>query len=98
MLAWSGNYTIKACATNTSLQLVAGINDEASQYKLPSKATFTTPEFAMTYSLEGKGGVSRAFHNWARRYKLAHGDQLRDVLLNSWEGVYFNVNQRVWTR
>lgn len=94
VLAWSGNYTIKACATNTSLQLVAGINDEASQYKLPSKATFTTPEFAMTYSLEGKGGVSRAFHNWARRYKLAHGDQLRDVLLNSWEGVYFNVNQK----
>ena len=47
----------------------------------------------MTYSSEGKGGVSRAFHRWARAYKLNQGNKERDILLNSWEGVYFNVNQ-----
>ena len=92
-LAWSGNYTLKACASNTSLSVVAGINEETSHYTLASKETFTTPEFAMTYSTEGKGGVSRAFHRWARTYKLCHGTQPRDILLNSWEGVYFKVNQ-----
>ena len=92
-LAWSGNFTLKAQADNNSLNIVAGINEETSQYVLEGGQTFRTPEFAMTYSTEGKGGVSRAFHRWARRYKLNHGDRLHDILLNSWEGVYFNVNQ-----
>ena len=48
----------------------------------------------MTYSTEGKGGVSRAFHRWARKYALAHGDQERMILLNSWEGVYFNIDEK----
>ena len=47
----------------------------------------------MTYSTSGKGGVSRASHRWARMYKLSHGNVERDILLNSWEGVYFKVNQ-----
>lgn len=92
-LAWSGNYTLKTVATNKSLDVIAGINEETSQYTLEPKATFTTPEFAMTSSAEGKGGVSRAFHRWARKYKLNQGNVERDILLNSWEGVYFKVNQ-----
>lgn len=93
VLAWSGNYKIKVHAQNNSLEVLAGINEETSRYILDGGKTFTTPEFAMTYSTEGKGGVSRAFHRWARKYALCHGDQERMILLNSWEGVYFNVNQ-----
>lgn len=73
--------------------MVAGINEETSHYVLEPKETFSTPEFAMTYSTQGKGGVSRAFHRWARQYKLNQGNVERDILLNSWEGVYFKVNQ-----
>lgn len=92
-LAWSGNYKIKLHTQNNSLEIFAGINEETSRYMLDGGKTFTTPEFAMTYSVEGKGGVSRAFHRWARKYALQHGNQERMILLNSWEGVYFKVNQ-----
>lgn len=92
-LAWTGNYLLKMDITNTKLNIIAGINEENSHYKLESKETFKTPEFAMTYSTSGKGGVSCAFHRWARMYKLSHGNVERDILLNSWEGVYFKVNQ-----
>ena len=93
-LAWTGNYLIKMDVRNTRFNVIAGINEENSHYILEAGETFVTPEFAMTYSVTGKGGVSRAFHRWARKYKLAHGNVLRDVLLNSWEGVYFKVNQQ----
>lgn len=94
-LLWSGNYKTKIVADNNRVEVISGINDDTSTLLLKPGQTFTTPEFAMTYSTEGKGGVSRAFHRWGRKYGMAHGDRLRDVLLNSWEGVYFGVNQEV---
>lgn len=93
-LAWSGTYLIKMDVRNTTFNISAGMNEETSHYILESKERFVTPEFAMTYSTTGKGGVSRAFHRWARQYKLNQGNVLRDILLNSWEGVYFKVNQK----
>lgn len=94
-LLWSGNYKTKIIADNNSLSVISGINEETSAFTLKAGETFRTPEFAMTFSQEGKGGVSRAFHRWGRKYGLAHGNKPRDILLNSWEGVYFNVNQEV---
>lgn len=47
----------------------------------------------MTYSDEGLSGSSRNFHRWARLHKLANGTKLRKILLNSWEGVYFKINE-----
>ncbi|MBQ8098012.1 MAG: alpha-galactosidase [Bacteroidaceae bacterium] len=94
-LMWSGNFKMILHASNNSLTLLAGINDDGATYVLQPQEIFTTPELAMAYSTEGKGGVSRAFHRWALRHALMHGDKLRDILLNSWEGVYMNVNQPV---
>ena len=95
VLAWSGNYKLKLDVRNTALNIIVGMNEESSQYILEPKETFVTPEFAMTYSTNGKGGVSRAFHHWARQYKMNQGERLHDILLNSWEGVYFKVDQEV---
>ena len=92
-LAWPGNYKLKVDAKNTSLSLIAGINEEETPYLLEGGQTFTTPELCMTYSDEGKGGVSRALHRWARQYKLHNGQTPRDILLNSWEGVYMNITE-----
>ena len=94
-LMWSGNYKTRIVATNNGLTVFSGINEDTSTYHLAAGETFRTPEFVMAYSTEGKGGVSRAFHRWARKYALHGGDKLRDILLNSWEGVYFKVNQEV---
>lgn len=94
-LLWSGNYKTRIAVENNSISVFSGINEETSTFTLKAGETFRAPEFAMAFSSEGKGGVSRAFHKWARKYGIAHGNQPRDILLNSWEGVYFGVNQEV---
>lgn len=95
-LAWGGNYRIVFSNDySQTTRIVAGINEEQSQYMLAPKEIFTTPVFAFTYSDEGKSGISRNIHRWARLHRLNHGTGLRDIVLNSWEGVYFKVNQEV---
>lgn len=95
-LAWGGNYRIIFSNDySQTTRIIAGINEEQSQYMLAPKEIFTTPVFAFTYSDEGKSGISRNIHRWARLHRLNHGTGLRDVILNSWEGVYFKVNQEV---
>ncbi len=94
-LLWAGNFKTELSADNHSLKVISGINDDASRITLAPGESFTTPELAMAYSTEGKGGVSRAFHKWGRKYGMTHGDRLHDILLNSWEGVYFGINQEV---
>ena len=74
-------------------RLFAGISEDMSAYKLEPGETFATPKVALSYSTEGKGGVSRNFHRWARRHALANGDKERKVLLNSWEGVYLDITE-----
>lgn len=94
-LVYTGDYKTNVVATQSDVTVISGINPDHSTYYLTKNETFTTPEFLMTVSSEGKGGVSRAFHRWARMYGLHGSDSLRDILLNSWEGVYMDVNQEV---
>ena len=94
-LCYSGNYRIKIDTDDTEYHyLFAGINEDNSEYHLKRGETFTTPALALTFSEEGLSGVSRNFHKWGRKYKLMHGDKERKILLNSWEGVYFDINQK----
>ena len=93
-LCYTGNYKLRIDTDDSEYhQFYAGINEENSAYILEKEETFRTPELALTFSDEGLSGASRNFHRWARLHKLAHGNKLRKILLNSWEGVYFNVNQ-----
>ena len=95
-LCWTGNYKLRIDTRGKYRHtLVAGIDDLHTAYTLKPGESFQTPELALVYSNEGKGGVSRAFHRWGRAGKLHNGRGLRDILLNSWEGVYMNVNQEV---
>ena len=93
-LCYSGNYRLKVETDDTEYHyFFAGINEDNSEYHLKKGETFTTPPLALSYSTEGLSGVSRNFHKWGRKYKLMHGDKERKILLNSWEGVYFDINQ-----
>ena len=94
-LCYSGNYRLKVVTDDTEYHyFFAGINEDNSEYHLKKGETFTTPKLALSYSQEGLSGVSRNFHKWGRKYMLAHGDKERKILLNSWEGVYFDINQQ----
>ena len=93
-LCYTGNYKLRIDTDDSEYhQFYAGINEENSSYTLEKEEVFRTPELALTYSGEGLSGASRNFHRWARQHKLAHGNQPRRILLNSWEGVYFDINQ-----
>lgn len=93
-LCYSGNYKLRVDTDESDFHhFFAGINEDNSSYILAPGETFVTPELALTYSTEGKGGASRSFHNWAKKHKIAHGDKDRKILLNSWEGVYFDINE-----
>lgn len=93
-LCYSGNYELRIDTGDTDWhQFFAGINPDNSSYTLAPKEVFRTPELALTWSDEGLSGASRNFHKWARSHKMAHGDRLRKILLNSWEGVYFDINE-----
>ena len=93
-LCYSGNYELKFNTDNSEFHyFFAGICPDASEYRLEPEEVFVTPALALTYSREGLSGASRNFHDWARKYKIAHGNVERKILLNSWEGVYFNVTE-----
>lgn len=95
-LCWSGNYKLRIAtdAYDTNLRhFIAGIDETAADYRLRPGQTLRTPELALTFSTTGKGGVSRNMHRWARQYKLHNGMAVRDVLLNSWEGVYLDITE-----
>ena len=93
-VVYSGNYQLKVETDDTDYHyFFAGINPDNSAYHLKKGETFVTPAVALSFSKEGLSGVSRNFHKWGRNYKLAHGNKERKILLNSWEGVYFDINQ-----
>lgn len=93
-LCWGGNYELKFQTKDSDYHtFIAGICPDNAQYYLEKGETFTTPALAYTFSSEGLSGASRNFHHWGRNWKMAHGNVERRVLLNSWEGVYFDINE-----
>ncbi len=97
-LAWSGNYKLSFELDETgSLGIVSGMNPFASTFKLDTGKKLEAPEMILTYSDRGVGQISRNYHDWARKYGMAHGDQIHPIILNSWEGAYFNFDEETIT-
>lgn len=74
----------------TRMQL--GLQEEWFSYPLEPGQEFTAPEVVMTYSADGLGRLSQNLHQCFRK-NLCRGkykDQVRPVLVNSWEASYFD--------
>lgn len=92
-LMYSGNFRVTFDTDDSEFHYYfAGINPDNSEYHLKKGEKLTAPHVAYTFSNEGLSGASRTYHRWGRKYQLRHGNQERDILLNSWEGVYFDIN------
>lgn len=95
-LCYPGNYKLFVDTDDSNYHhFFAGINEENSEYHLKKGETFSTPELALTFSREGLSGASRNFHKWGRDNRLHGGNKERKILLNSWEGVYMNIDEEV---
>ena len=95
-MAWMGNTQFEFYNTNVAripTLFMGGINPTASDYTLAGKSSLVTPEMILTYATNGKGEATRSFHRWARHHQLLHGTKEREVLLNSWEGVHFDISE-----
>ena len=92
-LLWMGNYHFEFHNTHTAgvpTLVMGGINPAASDYTILGNKSLKTPEMVFTYSNNGKGGVSRNLHFWARNHQIIDGSKERELLLNSWEGVHLD--------
>ncbi len=75
-----------------SVRMQMGIMDEQFSYPLQAGETFTAPEVILSYSRDGLGQLSRNLHDCIRGHVMRGiwKDQVRPVLLNSWEASYFD--------
>ncbi len=94
-LCWSGNFELRFnTISHREHHFYAGIDPQSSEYILDPKQKFETPHLALTFSNEGLSGASRNFHRWARTEGMLHrGTKVGDILLNSWEGLYFDIDE-----
>ena len=95
-MAWMGNTQFEfynTAAARIPTLFMGGINPSASDYTLAGKSSLVTPEMILTYATDGKGEATRTLHRWARHHQLLDGTKTREVLLNSWEGVHFDISE-----
>ena len=77
------------------IRVLLGLNPLHASIPVQPGDTFTSPEAVAIYSSNGLGQVSRSFHDLYRNH-LSRSNftlQTRPVLLNSWEGLGFDINQ-----
>ncbi|RKP53832.1 alpha-galactosidase [Cohnella endophytica] len=94
-LVYSGNFAAHAEVDQfRSTRVSMGINPFGFKWRLEAGESFQTPEAVLVYSDKGLGGMSRAYHRLYRT-RLCRGtyrDRARPVLVNNWEGTYFDFN------
>ena len=92
-IAYSGNFLAEADVDpHGTTRLRIGIHPDAFAWPLEPGEAFTTPEALLAWSGDGLGGMSEALHGLLRE-RMARGpwrDADRPVLLNNWEGTYFD--------
>lgn len=92
-LAWSGNYELSFKHSSYGhLFLRMGHDFEHSPYTLCAGKSISLPTAVLAFSSTGCGSASRNMHRYLRRHVLPHGTECRRSLLNSWEGVHFDVH------
>ncbi|KAF1834387.1 alpha-galactosidase [Decorospora gaudefroyi] len=95
-LVWTGSFLATAQRfSNGYVRVLMGLNPLHAKIPIPPGESFQSPEAVGIYSSQGIGDMSRSFHSLYRnhlsRSKYTH--QTRPILLNSWEGLGFDINQ-----
>lgn len=95
-LVYSGNF--EACVDVDRLdraRVLLGINSFQFDWLLAPGESFQTPEAVAVFSPKGLNGMSQTFHSLFNQ-RLVRGPwrgKERPMLLNNWEGTYFNFNE-----
>ena len=92
-LAWSGNYNLSFKHSSYG-HLFARMGHDFTQspYTLSAGKSIELPAAILVYSHSGAARTSHCMHRYLRHHVLPHGCSTRRTLLNSWEGVHFDVH------
>ena len=94
-LIYSGNFLAQAeCDQFVNIRAQIGIHPDSFCWELSPGEAFHTPEAVLNYSDDGLNGMSHNFHTLYRRHLFPRtfAGKERPVLLNSWEGMYYDVS------
>lgn len=95
-LVYSGNFLAQVEVDHYhKARVMMGINPFDFNWNLKPNEHFQTPEVVMVYSNQGFNGMSQDYHKLYRN-RLARGqwrDQRRPILMNNWEGTYFDFTE-----
>ncbi|PTV94264.1 alpha-galactosidase [Halanaerobium saccharolyticum] len=92
-LVYSANFIAQAERNHYGkTRLTMGINPFTFNWLLECGESFQTPEVVMNYSDQGLNKMSQNFHQLyrSRLVRGKHRDKQRPVLINNWEGTYFD--------
>lgn len=96
-LLYSGNHReIAEIGSHGSSRLLTGINPDFFSWRLEKGEVFAAPEAVLTYSGRGYEGISRHMHDFVQEH-IVRGTwkkKERPILINSWESMYFNVQEK----
>jgi alpha-galactosidase len=95
-LLYSGNhYEAVEVSEYGKVRIMSGINPYQFAWTLKVKEVFYTPEAVLSYSFNGKNGLSHNMHYFINRHiistKWAYKE--RPILINNWEATYFDFNE-----
>ncbi|KAH6874365.1 Melibiase-domain-containing protein [Thelonectria olida] len=95
-LVYTGSFNMEVEKSPQGLtRVLAGINPGQLSWPLGPGESFTSPECISVFSNSGIGDMSRKFHRLYRRNLITSKfvNEPRPVLLNSWEGLYFDFDE-----
>jgi alpha-galactosidase len=96
-LVYTGSFNVEVEKSHQGLtRAVVGINPCQLSWPLRSGESLQSPECVSVFSNLGIGDMSRKFHRLYRRNLIRSKfvSETRPVLLNSWEGLYFNFDEK----
>ncbi|KAL2811448.1 Melibiase-domain-containing protein [Aspergillus granulosus] len=95
-LVYTGSFAIQVEKGSQGLtRALLGFHPDHLSWSLGPGDAITSPECVAIYSVNGIGGMSRSLHGLYRNHLIKSSFTTidRPVLLNSWEGLYYNINQ-----
>jgi alpha-galactosidase len=78
------------------MRFLTGINPDTFEWRLEAGESFCSPEAVLTYSDRGYREISENMHSFVREH-IVRGKwqkKSRPILINSWEAMYFDLNEK----
>ncbi|KAH6952897.1 Melibiase-domain-containing protein [Fusarium avenaceum] len=95
-LVYTGSFAVDVEKSSQGItRAILGLNPIDFAWPLKPGQTFTTPEVVSVFSNKGVGGMSRQYHRLYKKHlmKSKFAEETRPALLNSWEGLAFDINE-----